>query len=66
MTGTFTNRQGLTLVPHSDPEAPLDAIAAQQAAGFRPMPLDQLDQARPADIAERFGRILDTAPAERR
>ncbi|MDA8584997.1 glycosyltransferase [Rhodobacteraceae bacterium] len=55
---TFTPGQGLTLVPHSDPDALLDAIERSQAEGYAPMPLDQLQNARPKDIAERFKRII--------
>lgn len=64
MTETFVPQDSLALVPHSDPDALLDAIEALQAKGYPPMPLDQLERARPEDIAARFQSIIGNGPTQ--
>ena len=54
MAETFGETRGLTLVPHSDPDALLDAIDAVAAQGCPPMPAARLAIARPRAVAERF------------
>jgi hypothetical protein len=58
MRETFPEGPGLTLVPHSDPDALLDAIDARAAEGFPPMPVAQLEVARPEHIAARLKRVI--------
>ncbi len=58
MRETFPAGPGLTLVPHSDPEALLDAIDALAAKGFLPMPVEQMGVARPEHIAARLQRVI--------
>jgi len=51
MADTFVDNAGLVCVPHSDPEAILDAIDTLIAAGFPAMQSDALVLAQPAEIA---------------
>ena len=58
MRETFGDGAGLKLVPHSDPEALLDAIDALEAEGFAAMPEKQLAIASPRHVAERFRNVI--------
>ncbi len=49
---------GLRLVPHSDPDALLDAIEALEAAGYPVMAEEKLALAHPKDIASALCRML--------
>lgn len=59
MTETFgTDAPGLKLIPHSDPEALLDAIAELRAEGYPVLPADRLEMARPQQIAQTLCEYL--------
>ena len=58
MRETFGDVPGLVLVPHSDPEALLDAIDVTATAGFPAMPPDLLQVALPLHVGKRFEREL--------
>lgn len=59
MTETFgTDAPGLKLVPHSDPEALLDAIAEMRADGYPTLPADMLKMAQPQQIAQTLCEYL--------
>ena len=61
MRETFTPGDGLTLVPHSDPGALLDAIETVWARGCPAMPVEQLDMARPEHIGSLLRDVLVAA-----
>ncbi|WP_424833012.1 glycosyltransferase [Ruegeria sp.] len=59
MTETFgTDAPGLKLVPHSDPDALLDAIAELRAEGYPVLPSDRLEMAQPQEIARNLCHYL--------
>lgn len=65
MRETFPDDPGLKLVPHSDPDAILDAIDALAADGFPPMPVERLGMAHPDHIATRLQRVIAQTNASR-
>lgn len=58
MRETFADAPGLVLVPHSDPNALLDAIDAAAAAGFPAMDRDMLGLALPQHVGQRFEHLV--------
>lgn len=59
MVETFgTDTAGLKLIPHSDPEALLDAIAELKVEGYPVLPADQLEMAQPQEIARALCQYL--------
>jgi glycosyltransferase involved in cell wall biosynthesis len=54
MAESFADNAGLVCVPHSDPDAILDAIDALSAAGFPTMEPEALTFSQPAEIASRL------------
>ena len=59
MVETFgTEAPGLRLVPHSDPEALLDAVAELRAGGYPVLPANRLDMAQPREIARSLCKEL--------
>jgi len=63
MRETFPAGPGLTLVPHSDSDALLDAIDACAAEDFPPMPAARLEVARPDHIATRLLCVIERGAA---
>jgi glycosyltransferase involved in cell wall biosynthesis len=55
---TFGDAPGLVRIPHSDPDALLDAIDASAAAGFPAMSRDMLEIALPLHVGQRFEHLL--------
>lgn len=67
ITETFASDTGLARVPHSDPEALLDAIDHIKAAGFPVMPAEQLAIAHPEEIGRRLcSEVLEPLARGRR
>ncbi|WP_299851911.1 glycosyltransferase [uncultured Roseovarius sp.] len=59
MTETFGDAaQGIKLIPHSDPEALLQAIADLRAEGYPVLPEGKLDMAQPHQIAQTLCQYL--------
>ncbi len=59
MIETFgTEALGLKLIPHSNPEALLDAIVELSREGYPVMPADELKMAQPQEIAKTLCRYL--------
>ena len=67
MAETFADDAGLVCVPHSDPDAILDAIDVLSAAGFPAMDPNALSLAQPAEIAATLCRdvLIPLSPKER-
>jgi glycosyltransferase involved in cell wall biosynthesis len=67
MTETFgTHAPGLKLIPHSDPEALLDAIADLRAEGYPVVPAERLKMARPREVARALcGYLFHSVPQAR-